>query len=45
MAAGYPIPDFPVRVVSASGVAAPAKCLFRTLTAGKPVVVHFYNGG
>ena len=39
------MPDFPVRVVSAQGQAAPAKVGFRTLTSGKPAVMHFYNGG
>jgi len=42
---GKPLPDFPVRVVSASGVPGPSKVSVKTLAAGKPLVIHFYNGG
>jgi hypothetical protein len=42
---GRPMPDFALRLVSSSGVAAPEKVSFSTLAAGKPAVLHFYNGG
>jgi len=43
--AGKPFPDFLVRQVGPGGTAAQEKMKISALAAGRPLVIHFYNGG